>query len=103
MRHLSLIAALGLAPGAARAGKTELALRELLDKALRCPLDLPLFFYVAPLLKQDRQFSIANRHEHEIHCHRWVRECLRIVALEEFSFGHACDSYIQHEHILYSV
>lgn len=40
-----------------RAGKTELALRELLDKALRCQLDLPLFFYVAPLLKQAKAIA----------------------------------------------
>lgn len=40
-----------------RAGKTELALRELLDKALRCPLSLPLFFYVAPLLKQSKAIA----------------------------------------------
>lgn len=43
-----------------RAGKTELALRELLDKALRCPLDLPLFFYVAPLLKQSKAIAWAR-------------------------------------------
>jgi hypothetical protein len=40
-----------------RAGKTELALRELLDKALRCQLDLPLYFYVAPLLKQAKAIA----------------------------------------------
>ena len=43
-----------------RAGKTELALRELLDKALRCRLDLPLFFYVAPLLKQSKAIAWAR-------------------------------------------
>ena len=43
-----------------RAGKTELALRELLDKALRCPLDLPLYFYVAPLLKQAKAIAWAR-------------------------------------------
>lgn len=43
-----------------RAGKTELALRELVDKALRCPLDLPLFFYVAPLLKQAKAIAWAR-------------------------------------------
>jgi hypothetical protein len=43
-----------------RAGKTELALRELLDKALRCPLELPLFFYVAPLLKQAKAIAWAR-------------------------------------------
>lgn len=35
-----------------RAGKTELAIAELVDKALRFGLDLGLFFYVAPQLKQ---------------------------------------------------
>ena len=40
-----------------RAGKTELALRELLDKALRFTLDLGLFFYVAPQLKQSKAIA----------------------------------------------
>lgn len=35
-----------------RAGKTEIALKKLLDAALKNPLDLPLYFYVAPFLKQ---------------------------------------------------
>lgn len=35
-----------------RAGKTELALAELVDKALRFEHELGLFFYVCPLLKQ---------------------------------------------------
>lgn len=35
-----------------RAGKTELAIAELVDKALRFTKDLGLFFYVAPMLKQ---------------------------------------------------
>jgi len=43
-----------------RAGKTELALRELVDKALRCPYELPLFFYVAPLLKQAKAIAWAR-------------------------------------------
>ena len=43
-----------------RAGKTELALRELLDKALRCELDLGLYFYVAPLLKQAKAIAWAR-------------------------------------------
>jgi hypothetical protein len=43
-----------------RAGKTELALRELLDSALRCPLELGLFFYVAPLLKQAKAIAWAR-------------------------------------------
>jgi len=40
-----------------RAGKTELALRELIDKALRFRRDLGLFFYVAPLLKQAKAIA----------------------------------------------
>jgi hypothetical protein len=43
-----------------RAGKTELALRQLLDSALRCPLELGLFFYVAPLLKQAKAIAWAR-------------------------------------------
>lgn len=43
-----------------RAGKTELALRELLDKALRNTLDLPLYFYVAPQLKQAKAIAWAR-------------------------------------------
>lgn len=40
-----------------RAGKTELALSELIDKALRFTGDLGLFFYVAPLLKQAKSIA----------------------------------------------
>lgn len=40
-----------------RAGKTELALRELTDKALRFDLELGLFFYVAPFLKQAKAIA----------------------------------------------
>lgn len=40
-----------------RAGKTELALRQLLDSALRCTVELGLFFYVAPLLKQAKTIA----------------------------------------------
>ena len=43
-----------------RAGKTELALRELLDKALRNAHELPLYFYVAPLLKQAKAIAWAR-------------------------------------------
>lgn len=43
-----------------RAGKTELALRQLLDSALRCPLDLGMFFYVAPQLKQAKAIAWAR-------------------------------------------
>lgn len=35
-----------------RAGKTEIALKKLLDGAVKNALDLPLYFYVAPFLKQ---------------------------------------------------
>ncbi len=40
-----------------RAGKTELALAELIDKALRFTRDLGLFFYVAPQLKQAKAIA----------------------------------------------
>ncbi len=40
-----------------RAGKTELALAELIDKALRFDQELGLFFYVAPLLKQAKAIA----------------------------------------------
>lgn len=40
-----------------RAGKTELALRELVDKALRFERELGLFFYIAPLLKQAKAIA----------------------------------------------
>lgn len=40
-----------------RAGKTELALSELIDKALRFRQELGLFFYVAPLLKQAKAIA----------------------------------------------
>jgi len=43
-----------------RAGKTELALAELLDSALRFTQDLGLFFYVAPLLKQAKAIAWAR-------------------------------------------
>lgn len=43
-----------------RAGKTELALRELLDKALRNTLELPTYFYVAPFLKQAKAIAWAR-------------------------------------------
>ena len=40
-----------------RAGKTELAIMELLDKAMRCQQELGLFFYVAPYLKQAKAIA----------------------------------------------
>lgn len=43
-----------------RAGKTELALSELIDKALRFTDELGLFFYVAPLLKQAKAIAWAR-------------------------------------------
>lgn len=43
-----------------RAGKTELAIMELLDKALRFQKDMGLFFYVAPYLKQAKAIAWAR-------------------------------------------
>lgn len=43
-----------------RAGKTELAIMHLLDRALRCKQDLGLFFYVAPFLKQAKAIAWAR-------------------------------------------
>ena len=43
-----------------RAGKTELALAELIDKALRFHRELGLFFYVAPLLKQAKAIALSE-------------------------------------------
>lgn len=43
-----------------RAGKTELAIMELIDKALRFDRDLGLFFYVAPYLKQAKAIAWAR-------------------------------------------
>ena len=43
-----------------RAGKTELALAELLQCALQFKHDLGLFFYVAPLLKQAKAIAWAR-------------------------------------------
>lgn len=40
-----------------RAGKTELAVMELLDKALRCTQELGMYFYVAPFLKQAKTLA----------------------------------------------
>ena len=40
-----------------RAGKTELAVMELMDKALRCEHELPLFVYLAPFLKQAKAIA----------------------------------------------
>lgn len=43
-----------------RAGKTEIALKKLLDGAVKNRLDLPLYFYVAPLLKQAKVIAWAR-------------------------------------------
>lgn len=43
-----------------RAGKTELAIMELIDKALQCKKDLGLFFYIAPFLKQAKAIAWAR-------------------------------------------
>ena len=40
-----------------RAGKTELALKKLLDAAVKNTQDLPMYFYVAPFLKQAKLIS----------------------------------------------
>lgn len=40
-----------------RAGKTELALKKLCNAAIKNTLDLPLYFYVAPLLKQAKTIA----------------------------------------------
>jgi hypothetical protein len=40
-----------------RAGKTELAIMELIDAALKCQLELPYFVYVAPYLKQAKTIA----------------------------------------------
>jgi hypothetical protein len=43
-----------------RAGKTELALKKLLDAAVKNTLDLPLYLYIAPLLKQAKSIAWAR-------------------------------------------
>lgn len=43
-----------------RAGKTEIALKKLLDAAVKCREDLPLYFYVAPFLKQAKIIAWAR-------------------------------------------
>lgn len=43
-----------------RAGKTELAIMELLDRALKFKKELGLFFYVAPYLKQAKSIAWAR-------------------------------------------
>jgi len=43
-----------------RAGKTELALMEIIDKAMKFSQDLGLFFYIAPFLKQAKAIAWAR-------------------------------------------
>jgi hypothetical protein len=43
-----------------RAGKTEIALKKLLDAAVKCQLELPQYFYVAPYLKQAKIIAWAR-------------------------------------------
>lgn len=43
-----------------RAGKTELALKKLLDAAVKCNKELPQYFYVAPYLKQAKIIAWAR-------------------------------------------
>lgn len=43
-----------------RAGKTEIALKKLLDAAIKCREDLPHYFYVAPFLKQAKIIAWAR-------------------------------------------
>ena len=40
-----------------RAGKTELAIMELIDKAVRFKQDLGMFVYIAPFLKQSKAIA----------------------------------------------
>lgn len=43
-----------------RAGKTEIALKKLLDAAVKCQYELPMYFYVAPFLKQAKMIAWAR-------------------------------------------
>ena len=43
-----------------RAGKTELAIMELIDKAMKTEKDLALFLYIAPFLKQSKAIAWAR-------------------------------------------
>jgi len=54
-----------------RAGKTELAIMELLHEALKFKLDLGLFFYVAPYLKQAKAIA-------------WARLKARVESMRQF-------------------
>ena len=56
-----------------RAGKTEIALKKLLDAAVKNRLDMPLYFYVAPFLKQAKTIA-------------WSR--LKQMAMPLVPFGH---------------
>jgi hypothetical protein len=43
-----------------RAGKTELAIMELIDKAMKFSMDMGMFFYIAPFLKQAKAIAWAR-------------------------------------------
>lgn len=43
-----------------RAGKSELAIMELINRAMKCDLDLGMFVYVSPFLKQSRAIAWAR-------------------------------------------
>lgn len=43
-----------------RAGKTELALKKLLDAAVKAAVELPMYFYVSPFLKQSKLIAWAR-------------------------------------------
>lgn len=62
-----------------RAGKTRLALMELIDAALRCELELPLFVYLAPFLKQAKAIAWGEL--------KRIVEPLRLVSAVEISEG----------------
>ena len=62
-----------------RSGKTELAIMVLIDQAMRCQLELPLFVYLSPFLKQSKAIA-------------WTRlkrklEPLRRMAAVDFNEG----------------
>ena len=62
-----------------RSGKTELAIMLLLDQAMRCQLELPLFVYLSPFLKQSKAIA-------------WTRlkrklEPLRLISAVDFNEG----------------
>lgn len=62
-----------------RAGKTELAIIELIDKAIKFKLELGLFFYIAPFLKQAKAIAWARLKQR--------LEPLRLAGAVEFNEG----------------